>query len=118
MGPGGNDIYLQLVGDGDPHTLVRPDTIRPSTATELLEQILARDETPRSARTVLRDQQDLAVQLGQTVERYLDALHMAAENASVSRQRTHWNPLQTNWCPGYRTSRHGRHYVPICFFSP
>ena len=75
-----NDIYLQLVGDGDPHTLIRPDTIRPSTATELLEQILARDETPRSASTLLRDHQDPAVQLGETVERYLDALHMAAEN--------------------------------------
>ena len=34
-----------MVGDGDPHTLIRPDTIRPSTATELLEQILARDDS-------------------------------------------------------------------------
>jgi hypothetical protein len=24
-----NHIYLQLVGDGDPHTLIRPDNIRP-----------------------------------------------------------------------------------------
>jgi hypothetical protein len=41
-----NHIYLQLVGDGDPHTLIRPDNIRPSTGTELLEQILARDDAP------------------------------------------------------------------------
>jgi hypothetical protein len=74
-----NHIYLQLVGDGDPHTLIRPDTIRPSTATELLEQILARDDTPRSASTLRRERQDPAVRLGNSVERYLDALHTAAE---------------------------------------
>jgi hypothetical protein len=52
-----NHIYLQLVGDGDPHTLIRPETIRLATPTELLEQILARDDTPRSASTLLRKQQ-------------------------------------------------------------
>jgi hypothetical protein len=41
-----NHIYLQLVGDGDPHTLIRPDTIRPATATELLEHILP-ETTPQ-----------------------------------------------------------------------
>ena len=75
-----NHIYVSVVGDGDPHTLIRPDTIQPSTATELLEQILARDGSPRSASTLLRDQQAPAVRLGESVGRYLDALHMAAEN--------------------------------------
>jgi conjugative relaxase-like TrwC/TraI family protein len=75
-----NHIYLQLVGDGDPHTVIRPDTIRPSTATELLEHILARDDTPRSASTLLREQQDPALRLGDSVERYIDALHLAAED--------------------------------------
>jgi conjugative relaxase-like TrwC/TraI family protein len=74
-----NHIYLQLVGDGEPHTLIRPDTIRPSTGTELLEQILARDGTPRSASTLLREQQNPAVRLGDSVARYIDALHLAAE---------------------------------------
>jgi conjugative relaxase-like TrwC/TraI family protein len=74
-----NHIYLQLIGDGDPHTLIRPDTVRPSTATELLEHILARDDTPRSASTLLREQQDPAVRLEDSVERYIDALHVAAE---------------------------------------
>jgi conjugative relaxase-like TrwC/TraI family protein len=74
-----NHIYLQLVGDGDPHTVIRPDTLRPSTGTELLEQILSRDEVPRSASTMLREQQNPAVQLGDAVERYIDALHLAAE---------------------------------------
>jgi AAA domain len=74
-----NHIYLQLVGDGDPHTLIRPDTIRPSTATELLEQILARDDAPKSASTMLREQQNPAVRRGDSVARYIDALHLAAE---------------------------------------
>ena len=38
-----NHLYLQTVGDGDPHSLIRPETVHPSTATELLERILARD---------------------------------------------------------------------------
>jgi hypothetical protein len=75
----GNHIYLQLVGDGDPHTLIRPDTIRPSTATELLEHILAGDDTPQSASTLVREQQDPVVRLGVAVKGYLDALHVAAE---------------------------------------
>jgi conjugative relaxase-like TrwC/TraI family protein len=75
-----NHIYLQLVGNGDPHTLIRPDTMRPATATELLEQILARDDTPRSASTMLHEQQDPGVRLRDAVERYIDALHVAAEH--------------------------------------
>jgi hypothetical protein len=66
-----------VVGDGDPHTLIRPDTILPSTATELLEQIVARDGSPRSASTLLREQRDPATRLGAATARYLDALHLA-----------------------------------------
>ena len=35
-----NHLYLQVVGDGDPHTLIRPDTISPRTPSETLQQIL------------------------------------------------------------------------------
>ena len=41
-----NHIYVQVVGDGDPHTVIRPDTIAPRTPTETLQQIIARDEAP------------------------------------------------------------------------
>jgi hypothetical protein len=75
-----NHIYLQLVGNGDPHTLIQPDSVRPPTATELFEHILARDDTPRSASTLLREQQDPAVRLRDAIERYADALHVAAEH--------------------------------------
>jgi hypothetical protein len=74
-----NQLYLQVVGDGDPHTVIRPDTISPRTPTETLQQIIARDETPVSASTVLRELNDPAAQLFQAVQRYTDSLHVAAE---------------------------------------
>jgi hypothetical protein len=75
-----NHIYVPVVGDGDSNTLIGPSTVLPSTATELFGQILARDGSPRSASTLLREQHDPAVRLGESVGRYLDALHMAAED--------------------------------------
>jgi conjugative relaxase-like TrwC/TraI family protein len=74
-----NHLYLQVVGDGDPHTLIRPDTISPPTPSETLQQILARDETPVSASTLLRELNDPAGRLFQAVQRYTDGLHVAAE---------------------------------------
>ena len=46
----------------------------------MLEQILARDDTPRSATTLQRDQHDPAARLGDAAPRYLDALYVAAED--------------------------------------
>ena len=74
-----NHLYLQVVGDGDSHTLIRPDTISPRTPTETLQQILARDEAPVSASTMLRQLSSPAARLFQAVQRYTDGLHVAAE---------------------------------------
>jgi conjugative relaxase-like TrwC/TraI family protein len=74
-----NHLYLQVVGDGDLHSVIRPDAISPRTPTETLQQILARDEAPVSASTTLRDLNDPAVRLFQAVQRYTDGLHVAAE---------------------------------------
>ena len=74
-----NHLYLQVVGDGDPHTLIRPETISPRTPTETLQQILARDEAPVSASTLLRELNNPAARLFQAVQRYTDGLHVAAE---------------------------------------
>src|SRR5512132_2577712 len=74
-----NHLYLQVVGDGDPHTLIRPDTISPRTPTETLQQIIARDEAPVSASTVLRELNNPAARLFQAVQRYTDRLRGAAE---------------------------------------
>ena len=75
----GNHLYLQVVGDGDPHTLIRPDTISPRTPSEMLQQIVARDEASVSASTLLCELNDPAARLLQAVQRYTDGLHVAAE---------------------------------------
>ena len=80
-----NHLYLPVVGDGEPHAILRPENIRVSTATELLEQILARDVTAASATTLHREQHDPAIQLGHATARYLDALHIAAEHLAGPR---------------------------------
>jgi conjugative relaxase-like TrwC/TraI family protein len=74
-----NHLYLQVVGDGDPHTVIRADTISPRTPTETLQQILGRDEAPISASTLLGELNDPAARLFQAVQRYTDSLNVAAE---------------------------------------
>jgi DNA primase catalytic core len=75
-----NHLYLQVVGDGDPHSIIWPDTVRPATPTDILEQIVARDDAARSATTLRRDQHDPAARLADATRRYVDALHVAAED--------------------------------------
>ena len=78
-GRAANHLYLQVVGDGDPHSLIRPETVAPRTPTETLQQILARDDAPTSATTLLRQLSDPAARLFEAVQRYTDSLHVAAE---------------------------------------
>jgi hypothetical protein len=66
-------------GDGNPHSLIQPDTISPRTPTETLQHILARDEAPRSASTLLRELNDPAARLFRAVQRYTDSVQVAAE---------------------------------------
>ncbi|MHB1008442.1 MAG: MobF family relaxase [Propionibacteriaceae bacterium] len=75
-----NHLYLQVVGDGDPHTLPTTDAVHLLTAVERLERILGRDDLARSATTLLRDQHDPALLLAPTVARYADAIGVAAEH--------------------------------------
>ncbi len=75
-----NQVYLQVVGDGDPHNAIRPDSIAPPTATDLLQRILANDDSPVSATTMLRELDNPATLLGQAAARYTDALYLAAED--------------------------------------
>jgi ATP-dependent exoDNAse (exonuclease V) alpha subunit len=79
-GRSANHVYLSVGGDGDPHTVIQPNNVHLRTATELLEQILARDATPQSASTMQREQHNPAARLGAATARYLDALHIAAEH--------------------------------------
>jgi conjugative relaxase-like TrwC/TraI family protein len=77
-GRSANHLYVSVVGDGDLHAVLQPANVHLQTATDLLEQILARDASPQSASTLLREQQDPAVRLGAATARYLDALYVAA----------------------------------------
>jgi conjugative relaxase-like TrwC/TraI family protein len=78
-GRAANDLYLQVVGDADPHAIIRPETVAPRAPTETLRQILARDEAPTSASTLRRELSDPAARLFEAAQRYTDGLHLAAE---------------------------------------
>jgi hypothetical protein len=121
-----NHLYLQVVGDGAPHTLIRPDTVTPRTPTETLQQIIARDEAPVSASTVLRqlteptarlfDARELTeptARLFDAVQRYTDGLHVAAEQL-VGPQPSPNSTKPTSTCPGSPTNRRGQPSEPTC----
>ena len=75
-----NHLYLQTVGDGDPHSVIHPNLVHPLTPTDMIESILARDEAPRSALSLLSEQADPDLRLGDATGRYLDSLYVAAEH--------------------------------------
>ena len=53
-----NHAYVQVVGDGDPDSIVRLETAMPPTPTEVLESVLARDEAALSATGLRRAEAD------------------------------------------------------------
>jgi hypothetical protein len=87
-GRAANHLYLQVVGDGEPHTLIRPETVAPRTPTETLQQILDRDESPISASMLLRELSDPAARLYAAVQRYTDSLQVAARAPHRSSDRS------------------------------
>jgi len=70
----GNDVYLVTAGNGDPHSVIKPETVRPPTATDILAGILARDDRPLSASTLTSEQARPTTQLRDAVARYHDSL--------------------------------------------
>jgi conjugative relaxase-like TrwC/TraI family protein len=94
-----NHLYLQVVGDGDPHSLIRPETIAPPTPTETLQQILAREDAPISASSLLRQLNDPAARLLDAVQRYTDGIHVAAEQLVGSRTLAELDRVDT-YLPG------------------
>ncbi len=106
-----NHVYLQVVGDGDPHSVIRPETIHPQTATDVLEQIIARDTAPTSATSLQQQLADPRVRLGEAVARYTDALSAAAEDLAgdlavraLERQVDHLLPA-VPWCDAWPALR-------------
>ena len=78
-GRAGNHLYLATPGDGNPHDVIRPETLRPPTAVDTLTAILASDGAEPSATTEIRDAASPAVRLRNAVARYSDAVTLAAE---------------------------------------
>jgi len=74
-----NHVYLANAHDGDPHSLIEPETLLPPTAIDVLTNILERDGSQRSATTTRREADAPAVQFHEAVIRYHDALGFAAE---------------------------------------
>jgi len=77
-----NHVHLDVVGDGDSHTLIRPEAVLPPTATDLLQAILARDDTPVSATSTAAELAHPATRLADAVARYSDAIGFAAEQTT------------------------------------
>lgn len=83
-GRAANHAYVQIVDGTDENTPIHPTTLRPATVTDILESVLARDGSARSATTDHHTSTDPAARLGQAVARYSDALHVAAEHHNLA----------------------------------
>ena len=115
-GRSANHVYVAVVGDGDPHAVIQPNNVHLRTATDLLEQILARDTSPQSATTLQREQQDPGVRLAASVERYIDALGVAAEEVIGSSAVQALEAFANQLVPGL--SRRAGMAEPACPSAP
>ena len=113
-GRSANHLYLSVVGDGDPHTLIRPDTILPSTATELLEQILARDGSPDRPAPCCESNKPPPSGSANPSRATSTPCTWPPKTSSAAVQYRQWRPPPTGCCPGYQTSRHGRRCAATC----
>jgi len=95
-----NHVYLVTASDGDPHNLIRPETIRPQTATDMLEDILDRDGSPMSATTMAREAASPATRLSQAATRYIDSLYKGAEEVIGAGRVTMLERTTENLVPG------------------
>ncbi len=95
-----NHIYLANTHDGDPHSLIRAETLLPPTAIDVLTHILDRDGSHHSATTTRRELDSSAVQLHQAATRYHDALGFAAEQTLGTDTLTALDQQIEAICPG------------------
>jgi ATP-dependent exoDNAse (exonuclease V) alpha subunit len=112
-----NHLYLQVVGDGDPHTLIRPDMISPHTPTETLQQIIARDEAPVSASTLLRELNDPAARFSRRSSATPTASTSQPNNSSDPKP-SQSSTKPTSSCPDSPTNPPGQPSESTCSPSP
>ncbi len=73
-----NHLYLAAAMDGDEHSVITPAATHPQTAVNVLEQVLARDESQVSATTARQQLADPHTILATADARYRDSLGHAA----------------------------------------
>jgi len=73
-----NHLYVPTVGDGDPHTQITPEVLRPPTAVDVLTRMVGYDGSQQSATTTARTLTDPTEVLHHAVGAYDDALGVAA----------------------------------------
>jgi hypothetical protein len=78
-GRAANHLYLQVVGDGDPHSIIRPGHRRTPHPNRDPATNPRPRRHPASATTLLGELSDPAARLYDAVQRYTDGLHVAAE---------------------------------------
>jgi len=77
-GRASNHLYAQTATDGDPHAVLTPDAVHPSTAAEFLDRVLAQDGAQHSASTTHREATAPETVLTHAAGAYEDALGVAA----------------------------------------
>jgi len=73
-----NHLYVTTVGDGDPHTQITPEVLRPPTAVDVLTRMVGYDGSQQSATTTARTLTDPTQVLHHAAGAYDDALGVAA----------------------------------------
>jgi hypothetical protein len=100
-GRSANYVYVAVVGDGDPHTVIQPNNVHLRTATDLLEQILARDTSPQSGAPPCSASSKTPVSGSPPPSNATSTHYMSPpRKSSVRVLFKHWRPLRTSWCPG------------------
>ena len=74
-----NHVYLVTASDGDEHNVIKPESLFPPTATDILAGILGRDQAQRSATSLDAELAAPTLLLREAASRYHDALGYAAE---------------------------------------
>ncbi len=98
-----NHAYLTVVADGNEHSTLAPETLNPLTPTDMLEGVLARDDTPASATTQARLTADPRARLADAANRYADAVSVAAHNTADPDLERHLTRRADDLLPGLTT---------------
>ncbi|MRH93588.1 relaxase domain-containing protein [Nocardia sp. SYP-A9097] len=95
-----NTVYVTTAIDGSEASFWTEPGLFPRTAVEVLQRILARDNTNQSAHTELRDALDPHQRLGPAIDAYHDALALAAEHALGTERLTALDAHAEHMWPG------------------